>query len=61
MDHPQADPLAGKDPLDRVGPAEALLEDPLATPTAHQEMVSRRPTGGGSSTSTGGSRPWSGR
>ena len=54
---PEADPLAEEDPLDLAGPAEALLEDPLATPTAHREMVSRRPPGGGSSTSAGGSRP----
>ena len=61
VDHPEADPLAGEDPLDRVGPAEAFLEDPLATPTAHREMVSWRPPGGGSSTSAGGSRPSSAR
>ena len=61
VDHPEADPLAGEGPLDWVGPAEALLEDPLATPTAHQEMVSRRPPGGGSSSSAGKSRHSSAR
>ena len=60
-DHPGADPLAEEDPLDRAGPAEALLEDPLVTPTAHREMVSRRPPRDGSSTSAGGSRPSSAR
>ena len=61
MDPPEADPLAEEDPLDRAGPAEALLEDPLATPTAHREMVSRRPPGGGSSSSAGKSRHSSAR
>ena len=61
MDPPEADPLAGDDPLDRAGPAEALLEDPLGNPTAHWKMVTRRPLGGGSSTSAGGSRPSSAR
>ena len=61
VDPPEADPLAGEDPLDWVGPAEALLEDPLGTPTAHREMVSQRPPSGGSSTSAGGSRPSSAR
>ena len=61
VDPPEADPLAGEDPLDRVGLAEALLEDPLETPTAHRERVTRRPPGGGSSTSSGGSRPFSAR
>ena len=53
--------LAGEDPLDRVNPAEALLEDPLGTPTAHRKMVARRPLGGGSSTSAVGSSPSSAR
>ena len=57
MDPPEVDPLAGEDPLDRVGPAEALLEDPLGTPTAHWKMVARRPLGGESSCSAGGSSP----
>ena len=61
VDPLEADPLAEEDPLDRAGPAEALLEDPLATLTAHREIVSRRPPGGGSSTSAGGSSPWSAR
>ena len=39
VDPPEADPLAGEDPLDRAGPAKALLEDPLGTPTAHREMM----------------------
>ena len=34
--HPlEADHRAGEDPLDRADPAEALLEDPLGTPTTH--------------------------
>ena len=57
----EADPLADEDPLDLAGPAEAPLEDPMATPTAHREMLSRRPPNGGSSTSAGGSRPSSAR
>ena len=61
VDPPEADSLAGEDPLDRVGPAEALLEEPLETLTAHRERVTRRPPGGGSSTSAGGSRPLSAR
>ena len=61
VDPPEADPLAEEDPLDLAGPAEALLEDPLGIPTAQREMVSRRPRGGGSSTSAGGSRSWSAR
>ena len=61
VDHPEVDPLAEEDPLDWAGPAEPLLEDPLATPTAHREMVSRRPPGGGWYTSAGGSRPSSAR
>ena len=61
MDPPEADPLVEEDPLDRAGPAEALLEDPLGTPTAHREMMTRRPPGDRSSTSAGGSRPSSAR
>ena len=61
VDPPEADPLAGEDPLDRVAPAEALLEDLLGTPRAHRVMVTRRPPGGGLSTSAGGSRPSSAR
>ena len=61
VDPPEADLRAGQDPLDRGDPAEALLEDPLGTPTAHQKRVPRRPLGGGSSTSAGGSRPSSAR
>ena len=61
VDPSEVDPLAGEDPLDRVGPAEALLEDPLGTPTAHGRMVARRPLGGGSSGSAGGSSPSSAR
>ena len=61
VDPREADPPAGEDPLDRVGLAEALLEDPLGTPTTHRKMVTRRPPGGGSSTSAGGSRPSSER
>ena len=51
VDPPEADLRAGEDPLDRGEPAEALLEDPLGTPTAHQKRVTQRPLGGGSSTS----------
>ena len=61
VDPPEADPRAGEDPLDRVGPAESLPEDPLGTPTAHRRTVTRRPPGGGLSTSAGGSRPSSAR
>ena len=61
VDPPEADLRAGEDPLDRADPAEALLDDPLGTPTAHQKMVTRRPLGGGSSTSAGGSWPSSAR
>ena len=57
VDPPEADLWEGEDPLDRADPAEALLEDPLGTLTAHQNTVTRRPLGGGSSTSAGGSRP----
>ena len=47
----QVDPLeanhrAGEDPLDRADPAEALLEDPLGTPTTHQGTATRIPPGG---------------
>ena len=59
--HPEAGPLAGEDPLDRAGLAEALLEDPLGTPKTHQGTVTRMPPGGGLSTSAGGSRPSSAR
>ena len=51
----EADHRAGEDPLDRVDPAEALLEDPLGTPTTHQGTATQIPPGGGSSTSAGGS------
>ena len=61
VDPPEADPLAEEDPLDLAGTAEALLEDPLGTPTAHRGMGSRRPPGSGSSTSAGGSRSSSAR
>ena len=62
----QVDPLAadhraGEDPLDRADPAEALLEDPLGTPTTHQGTATRIPPGGGLSTSAGGSSPSSTR
>ena len=57
VDPTEADLRAGEDPLDRADPAEALLEDPLGTRTAHQKTVTRRPLGGRSSTSAGGSRP----
>ena len=36
MDPLEADHRAGENPLDRADPAEALLEDPLGTPTTHQ-------------------------
>ena len=61
VDPPEADPLAGEDPLDRADPAEALLEDPLGTPTTHQDAVTRMPPGGGFSTSAEGSSPSSAR
>ena len=61
VDHPEADPLAEEDPLDRADPAEALLEDPLGTPTTHQGTATRMPPGGGFSTSAGGSSPSSAR
>ena len=57
VDPQEADLRVGEDPLDRADPAEALLEDPLRTPTAHRRRVTRRPLGAGSSTSAGGSRP----
>ena len=43
----------GRTPLDRADPAEALLEDPLGTPTTHQGTATRIPPGGGLSTSAG--------
>ena len=55
MDPLEADHRAGEDPLDRADPAEALLEDPLGTPTTHQGTATRMPPGGGLSTSAGGS------
>ena len=58
---PGGKPRAGADPLDRVEPAEALLEGPLGTPTTHQMTATRMPPGGGLSTSAGGSRPSSAR
>ena len=58
---PEADPLAEEDPLDRAGPAEALLEDPLGTPTTHQGTATRIPPGGRLSTSAGGSSSSSAR
>ena len=61
VDPPEADPLAEEDPLDRADPAEALLEDPLGTPTTHQGTATRMPPGGGLSTSAGGSSPSSAR
>ena len=57
VDPLEADLRAGEDPLDRAGLAEALLEDPLGTPTTHQGTVTRMPPGGGLSTSAGGSSP----
>ena len=61
VDPPEADLRAGEDPLDQADPAEALLEDPLGTPTTHQGTVTRMPPGGGLSTSAGGSSPSSAR
>ena len=55
VDPLEADLREGEDPLDRADPAEALLEDPLGTPTTHQGTVTRMPPGGGLSTSAGGS------
>ena len=57
VDPLEADHWAGEDPLDRADPAEALLEDPLGTPTTHQGTQTRMPPGGGLSTSAGGSSP----
>ena len=51
----------GEDPLDRADPAEALLEDPLGTPTTHQGTATRMPPSGGLSTSAGGSSSSSAR
>ena len=53
VDPLEADHRAGEDPLDRADPAEALLEDPLGTPTTHQGTATRIPPGGGLSTSAG--------
>ena len=61
VDPLEADHRAGEDPLDRADPAEALLEDPLGTPTTHQGTATRIPPGGGLSTSAGGSSPSSAR
>ena len=61
MDSLEADLRAGDDPLDRAGLAEALVEDPLGTPTTHQGTATRMPPGGGLSTSAGGSSPSSSR
>ena len=61
VDPLEADHRAGEDPLDRADPAEALLEDPLGTPTTHHGTATRIPPGGGSSTSAGGSSPSSPR
>ena len=55
MDPLEADHRAGEDLLDRADPAEALLEEPLETPTTHQGTGTRIPPGGGLSTSAGGS------
>ena len=65
-DAQQVDPLevdhrAGEDPLDRADPAEALLEDPLGTPTTHQGTATLMPPGGGLSISAGGSSSSSAR
>ena len=61
VDPLEADHRAGDDPLDRADPAEALLEDPLGTPTTYRGTATRMPPGGGLSTSAGGSSPWSAR
>ena len=58
---PGGGPPGGGGPLDRADPAEALLEDPLGTPTTHQGTATRIPPGGGLSTSAGGSLPSSAR
>ena len=55
VDPLEADHLAGEDPLDRADPAEALLADPLGTPTTHQGTATRIPPCGGLSTSAAGS------
>ena len=57
----EADLRAGEDPLARADLAEALLEDPLGTPTTHQGTVTPIPPGSGLSTSAGGSSPSSAR
>ena len=46
MDPLEADHRVEEDPLDRADPAEALLEDPLGTPTTHQGTATRIPPGG---------------
>ena len=61
VDPREADLREGEDPLDRVDPAEALLEDPLGTLMTHQGTVTQMPPGGGLSTSAGGSSPSSAR
>ena len=61
VDPLEADHRAGEEPLDRADPAEALLEDPLETPTTHQGTATRIPPGGGLSTSAGGSSSSSAR
>ena len=61
VDTPEADLREGEDPLDRADPAEALLEDPLETPTTHQGTGTGMPPGGGLSSCTGGSSPSSAR
>ena len=58
---PEGGPPGGGGPLDRADPAEALLEDPLGTPTTHQGTATRIPPGGGLSTSAGGSSSSSAR
>ena len=57
----EADHWAGEDPLDRADPAEALLEEPLGTPTTHQGTATRVPPGSGLSTSAGESSSSSAR
>ena len=57
MDPPEADLREGEDSLDRADLAEALLEDPLGTPTTHQGTVTQMPPRGGLSTCAGGSSP----
>ena len=58
VDPLEADHRAVEDPPD---PAEALLEDPLGTPTTHQGTATRMPPCDGLSTSAGGSSPSSAR